>query len=223
MKNKKKENETNNILMILASIAIIVAIIGGATFAYWSWESNTAQKTTVDVTVAGGSLTIDGGAVTTIENNTMYPTNDCDGVAALIGSESTVTATNDTATSMTVSLSIDAKITQGTAGFPSVTDRSYLKWAIVDTGDDTVTCGNSLITGNFETVTSSGTFFPIDTGINFSVPAETELTKNYRIYVWLDATYEFTNSGDNVTDPMQNLGISVKWSESSTMTQQPQS
>ncbi|MBQ6816934.1 MAG: hypothetical protein IJO27_00720, partial [Bacilli bacterium] len=45
-------------------------------------------------------------------------------------------------------------------------------------------------------------------------------TKNYKVYVWLDSGYTHTNTGTTVSDPMQDLAISVKWSNKSSMVQE---
>lgn len=45
-------------------------------------------------------------------------------------------------------------------------------------------------------------------------------TKKYKVYVWLDSGYEYTNYGNTVSDPMQDLAITVKWSNGSSMIQE---
>lgn len=42
-------------------------------------------------------------------------------------------------------------------------------------------------------------------------------TKYYKFYVWIDETYTYKNTGDTVSDPMQNLTITVQWSTKSTL------
>lgn len=45
-------------------------------------------------------------------------------------------------------------------------------------------------------------------------------TRQYKLYIWLDDTYQHVNIGSSVTDPMQDLKISVKWSQKSSMIQE---
>ena len=46
------------------------------------------------------------------------------------------------------------------------------------------------------------------------------LTNRYfRVYVWIDAGYQYTNAGTNMADPMNNAIIEVTWSEDSIVQQ----
>ena len=45
-------------------------------------------------------------------------------------------------------------------------------------------------------------------------------TRKYKVYVWLDSGYEHTNTGDTVSDPMQDLSLTIKWSTKSTLIQE---
>ena len=46
------------------------------------------------------------------------------------------------------------------------------------------------------------------------------LTNRYfRVYVWIDEGYQYTNTGTNMADPMQNAIIEVTWSEDSIVQQ----
>lgn len=216
---KKKNKETNKLLISIIAVALIIAIIGGATFAYWSWQSNTAQQTNVNVSVAGGNLTISGGNVT---NTGMYPTSDCDGTGALVGGTATVTAVNQTESPMTVKLFIRGTLS-AKQGSLTTTNKGKLNWAVVQVASSTATpSDNTCKTGAIAsgTLTNVTTNTDINTGITFTAAASTTTTKYYKLYVWLDSTYSFTNSGSTVSDPMQNLTISVKWSPASIMTQE---
>lgn len=218
---KKKNQQTNKILISIVVVALIIAIVGGATFAYWSWQSNTAQQTNVNVTVNGGSLTINGGNVS---STGMYPTSDCDGAGALVGGTATVTAVNQTDSPMTVKLSIRGTLSVRQGSLKSE-DKEKLKWAIVQVASSTATpSDNTCKTGAIAsgTLNNVTTNTDIDTRIAFTATASGTTTRYYKLYVWLDSTYNHTNSGDDISDPMQNLTISVKWSPASILTQQVQ-
>lgn len=215
--------DKKNLIMAIVAVLTITLIAVGGTYAYWSWSSSSAQQTNVTVTVKGGSLTITGDNVT---STGMYPTNNCSGSAALIGS-ATVTAKNETATAMTATLKLRASLyaAQGTL---NSTNQGKLKWAVVDTTSTTSkTCSSSPdYSGTLSSVTAatSASNFPNTTYTDislttFAVAANTTVTKKYSVYVWLDSSYTFTNTGTSVTDPMQNLSISVKWSPASTLAQ----
>lgn len=255
-KTKKNNNDTKKILITLAIVASIIVIIGGATFAYWAWETNTAQRTNVNVTVLGGTLSIVGDNVTNTANGTVtgiYPTTDCDGAAALVAGEVTVTAVNQNETNMTVTPRLDIKLSPVSGRTLSDDAKSHLHWAVVDTTSATTkTCDNPDYKGTFHkigavtltksaagdvtitgptvqavpsnstitmNITNMNTSYDITNTLTFTATPLATTTKKYKVYVWLDSTYTHTNSGDTVSDPMQGLGISVKWSANSTMIQ----
>ena len=68
---KKKKNNKNLILSIVA-VTLIAALVVGGTYAYWTWVSNTAQRTNVGFTVVGGRddkyADLDGDASTSVTN-----------------------------------------------------------------------------------------------------------------------------------------------------------
>ena len=218
--NKKKDNDTKKILITLTIVILIIVIIGGATFAYWTWQSNNAQMTNVSGRIperdeSGGFVfNITGGGVSSTK--TMYPTNDCDGAGAIISGNTTVTAGNPSSTDMTVFLAIRATVTaaQGTL---NSTNKGKLNWAIIDTSTS-ATCANPTAQG---TLSTAGTNTDIDTTIRFTATKESTTTKTYKLFIWLDSSYTFTNYGDTVSDPMQNLTINVGWSPDSVMAQSP--
>jgi len=206
------ENKDNKkIALTLIVLGIIISFFGGS-LAYWNWETSTEQRTLVSVEVQGATLTIEGE---NIEHTGMYPTNDCDGPGALIGEVATATAVNGTASDMETIIRIRASLSvnQGTL---TSDKKSKLKWAIVDTSTSS-TCDNTPYRG---TLADASTNTDIDTGIRFTATAKETTSKSYRLYVWLDSTYTHTNVGDEVSDPMQDLSISVKYSPASELSQE---
>ena len=205
-------NEGNRKLALtLIALGIIISFFGGS-LAYWNWESSEEQKTLVSVQVQGATLTIQGE---NIEHTGMYPTNDCDGPGALIGEVATATAVNGTNSDMEVILKIRATLSVK-QGSLTVDNKDKIKWALVDTSDGT-TCETTQYKGTLRTVSTNT---DIDTGIRFIATKNATTSKSYRLYVWLDSTYTHTNVGDVVSDPMQDLGISVKYSPASELSQE---
>lgn len=47
----------------------------------------------------------------------------------------------------------------------------------------------------------------------------TRVEHTFKFWAWLDSSYKFTNTGDAVTDPMQDAKITISWSESSGIKQ----
>jgi len=203
--------ENKKLIISIVIIVLIISIVGGS-LAYWSWQSSEEEKTLVSVSVQGATLTIEGGNV---EKTGMYPTNDCAGAGAMIGEVATATAVNGTATDMEVLLKIRATLSVS-QGSLTKNQKGKINWALVDTSAGT-TCSTTTYKGTLSDVTTNT---DIDTGTRFIATKNATTTKSYRIYVWLDSTYTYTNSGDTISDPMQNLSISVKFSPASELSQE---
>lgn len=259
---KKKNNEKKKNIIIVIIICAVMALIAGGTYSWWMWRS--ATNTLVNITVIGGDLKITGNNVT---NNGMVPisTNNCATSSYTLIGEATVNATNDTTTAMRVTPRLDISLNPQSGRTLSTTNKSFLKWALVDTtSGSTKTCLNPDYQGSFDkvdsvTVTKDGTTKDVvitsnglaaagtNTTMNISnisgsevastltfvVPANGTETKKYKVYVWLDGDgtptvngndgtpgYEHTNYGTTVSDPMQDLSITVKWSTGSSMIQE---
>lgn len=212
--------EKNNKVIIIFVVILVIALIGGVTFSYWRWVTNNSQETNFNVSVAGATMTIVGDSITTVG---MYPTDDCDGESALIGDIATVTVENNTNSLMQADLKIRVTLTKSQDSL-NESNREYLKWAVVEMnsstaiGADNECLTSSIAAGTFADVSSSNT--DIDTGIRFIAGANTTTIKYYKLYIWLDSTYTYTNSGSTISDPMQDLTISAKWSPASTLSQQ---
>lgn len=233
----KKKKEGYKTLLTLAAIVLIIIIISSATFAYWRWETASGQQTNVSVQVQGGTLVIDGTNVTNT-GVTLYPVKLANCASNALVGTATVKATNETETNMTVTLKLKGTLTaaQGTLNATacgsdanddgnSDGNKDCLKWAVVETNSSfssTTTCANATYKGTFASV---GTNTPIETGITWTADGTSTggtgktTTKYYKVYVWLDSAYSYTNKGTSVSDPMQNLKVTMTWSEDSTMKQ----
>jgi len=201
MKNKK--DETYKIILTVVGVLMLVALVVGGTFAWWTWRSST--NTTVNITVAGGTYTLDGGG--NITSQSLIPTDQCNGNYA-IKRTITAKATNTTNTAMT------AKVQLNPTTFPTVFNSTYLKWTI---SDGTNACSTtSPVPGTFSGVVQ-GT--PMDIA-EFTVGAGASVEKTYYLFIWLDSSYSpQPNIGTTVSDPMQNKSFTL--SLTGTMTNDP--
>lgn len=207
------EDKKKLILAIIAVVAIILAV-GGATFAYWSWQTNTAQRTNVNFTIinpnASGDMTarIDGNGTSTVTG--LVPTNNCAGSNALV---KTVPIYYKNNTINRAKITVNLTLSGLTAGNVAIdySKLSYIKWAITTTSGNCTS--NPAAHGDFGVVTSTAakTLATLEHTINANVTTETNLV-TYYLYVWLDSSYNHTNEGDNNSDPMQNLSFQLEWS-----------
>ena len=217
-----KHKEKNKLIIAIVAVLAIILIVTGATFSYFFWRITEENETNITVKVGGATLNISGNNVT---NDKIYPTT-CNTSAALKGS-ATVTAVNSSNMIMETNLKIRVSL-YANQGILNETNLPKLHWAIVDTTNSTTkSCLSPDAQGTFENVVAATskanfpdqTYTDIDTTITFEVPQSTTAIKTYDLYVWLDSSYEYTNVGETVSDPAQDLLISVKWSEASALTQ----
>ena len=90
MKNK----DINKVAIAVIAVALVVAVIGGSTFAYWQWITADDQQTLVNVTVQDGiSMSI---TPTTTQTNVLYPVTRTNCSLASISGSAVVTVVNNT-------------------------------------------------------------------------------------------------------------------------------
>lgn len=82
-------------------------------------------------------------------------------------------------------------------------------------GGSTVSAIGTTATINITNISNS----TVSSTLTFTATKNSTTTKKYKVYVWLDSGYTHTNTGTTVSDPMQDLTISVKWSDKSSMVQ----
>lgn len=213
------------IIAIVAVLAIIVAV-GGATYAYWSWVSDTANQTSVNFTVIGGSndinAKINGNGTTTITK--LIPTASCTSSNALVKAVD-ITYLNNTTSKARITANLKVtNFTASSAGTPTAANLTHLKWSITktqslctdDSSENYVAGGDfSGSTGNPNLLSATGStkidVATITNEIAANVTTETSIP-TYYLHVWLDSEYEHTNVGNVNNDPMQNISFTLEWS-----------
>lgn len=188
MENKN----TNKIVITVVAVALIIAVIGGATFAYWQWITNEEQQTVVNVTMTQGiNMTITPEATT---NNKLYPTNtttnqieDCTGT----GEDIVCTLTNQAVMRSYAVVSIEnqtgimarprfmlklrivtsdgqTEITNSATATPTDADalkyRDYIHYAVAEGGDTTNAADEAVYEGDCDSPIVTGTFSAWDDG-----------------------------------------------------------
>lgn len=214
MKDRKKL-----IIAILATLIIIV-LVGGATFAYWTWVTNTAQQTNVSFVVNQSDLegemyaTLEGNGTTTATN--LKPAT-CNGSNAIVKTI-TIKYLNKTVQAATVSatLSVTAFTARSASYLPSSPNLGYLKYALTTSSSCT---SNVQKSGSFNGLTFSSTVTPTNLPLTLftqtftaSANMSAEGTQTYYLYIWLDSSYEHQNIGSVNSDPMQGLSFTTQWS-----------
>lgn len=230
---KKDNNNGKNIFLAIVAVIFIGALVGGGTYAYWIWQTNESQRTSVTFTISKPNFTITGD---NLSSNTLAPTQSCYYTNAnysqhTLAGRATVTAENNTSASMRATITLKGSLTPvsgrtlPTSGSNSAAN---IHWAIKEVASATTafsaanctgTAGSTYTTGTFSGKTANGTYSDIPTSISFDVAPGATGTKYYQVYVWIDSAYTHTNYGNTNDDPMQGLTINMTFSENSEFTQ----
>ena len=215
MKDRKK------LIIAIVAVLIIIVLVGGATFAYWTWVTNTAQQTNVSFVVNQSDLegemyaTLEGNGTTTATN--LKPAT-CNGSNAIVKTI-TIKYLNKTVQAATVSatLSVTAFTARSASYLPSSTNLGYLKYAL--TTNPSSCTSNVQKSGSFSGLTFSSAVTPTNLPLTLftqtftaSANMSAEGTQTYYLYIWLDSSYEHTNTGSVNSDPMQGLSFTTQWS-----------
>lgn len=192
-----KKEKDNKLLISTIAAALIITLIGGGTYAWFRWSS--ANNTIINIAVADGTYTLDGGGNITTDK-TMVTTDECNHATYAIKRTITANTTNNAITDMT------AKVQLNPTTFPTQLKISELKWVL--TTSSTSCTSNIVNSGNFSTVVQ-GTVFDLT---SFTVPAETTTAQvnTYYLYIWLDSSYDYVNTGSTVSDPIQNKTFTLE-------------
>ncbi len=232
----KKDNNIKSVFLAIVAVLFIGALVGGGTYAYWTWQTNESQRTAVTFTISKPNFTIVGDNLT---SNTLAPTQSCYYTQAsysqhTLAGRATVTAVNNTSASMKATITLKGALkpvsgrTLPTSGSNSAAN---IHWAIKEVasattgfsaGNCTGTAGSTYATGTFAGITpnaSTLTYSDIATSITFNVAPGATGTKYYQVYVWIDSAYTHTNYGNTNDDPMQGLTVALTFSDSSLFTQ----
>ena len=168
-------NNRNKILIVVITLIIVLGVIAGGTYAWWSWTSADAQQTVVNFTVTQDfTCSADAGGTISSENVTLAPT-DCDDSAHAI--KRTVKVTPTITGNNPVYLDLWLNVNSIDSG---LSNSENFKYALT-------TNANSCSTG----VVNSGTFTGASTGTHKVLLENSQFssttTNTYYLWIWLDA------------------------------------
>ena len=232
------KDKSNKKTMIVSIIAVILTVImvGGATFAYWTWQSNEAENTNISFQIRNSSnelyAIINGGEPISSTTVNLLPTDDCIGVYSL---QRTISFTYKNATSahfqITAQLDVTSFNLRETTLELTDDDLSHIHWAITTSNDSCTT--NSISSGTFEGIEftngsisnmtedddygniyqlNNGTpMITYNSGNNEYHMNNESTTSNYYVYIWIDEDYNHTNYGNLNDDPMEGFSLILNW------------
>lgn len=215
-----KENK-KLILAIIVVVMIIVAVFG-ATYAYWTWVSNSTQNTSVTFTTSApeadmyANLTGNGAGTTALK-----PSACTDGIKKTVTikyKNGTVQAATISATLKVTSFKFRTTSYRPTGGDSG--DLKNIKYALTTSGTSCETGvqksgdfrGLTIPTSGTGTVASNLPLTLFTQNISVNANINTEQTATYYLYIWLDSAYQHENQGSVNSDPLQGLSFTTEWS-----------
>ena len=207
--------ERNKLIIAIIAVVLIIIVVVGATYAYWQWTTNTDQQTTVEFSVPTTdeqlSASLDGGAQITVSD--LAPSACTNQTYAM---KKAVTLTYKNLTTQTASIKANIAVSNWNQTHSGSLDLSKLHYALTRGSDAGSNCtagiNRELVAGGLtSTFVSSGNL--IDNVEILSVPANTsQSTETFYLWVWIDPDYNGTNTGNTISDPMQDLTFTLTWS-----------
>ena len=180
-------NKSQRTFLITLGIATIVVALIGATFAYWSWETASTQRTAVSFTIGNGfSCSADGGGNITSSDVQLMPTT-CDDTTHAI--KRTVKVSTTQSSGKTIYLDMGLKVNSIGTG---LANSSNFKYALTTSA---TSCNSGIVaSGTFQGTTSNS-----EVGLLNTKRYQTATTNDtYYLWVWLDKA-ETSTSTQNQT------------------------
>ena len=207
--------ENSKLIISIVTALAIIAVVVGATFAYWQWTSNVDEQTKVNFSVPNStsllSASLDGG---TISVSKIVPVEDCTNSLYATKASVTLTYLNQTSVSAIASGTLAVSSFTTPHGTPSDENLSHLHYALTTNNSSCTTDTITGATGTFAGKATSGSTLFSNIALQSDIAAGTPSTnKTMYLYIWLDKDYEYTNTGSGVvTDSMQDISFILTWS-----------
>lgn len=210
--------ERNKLIIAIIAVILIIAVVIGATYAYWQWSTNTTQATNVKFTVPTQDkllgATLNGGGSTTVSN--LAPAACTNSTYAM---KKQISLSYFNQTSQTASIKATLTVSNWTQPHTGTLRLNNLHYALT-TGTN---AGNGCDKGTVVAGGSSSSFVTSGALINnieiksasAGTGTSTEpATETYYLWVWIDKNDTGSNTGSTVTDPMQDLSFTLTWTGS---------
>ena len=205
--------ERNKLIIAIIIVIAIIAVVVGATYAYWQWQTSSEQQTDVSFTImsSGSQLnaTLIGGGTTAISN--LAPAA-CTNATYAFKKEITLNYTNLTSQAAKVNATLTVSgFNQPHSGSLDLSKLHY----VLNTSSANCTSATVLSGGTNSSFVKNGAL--INNLKIKDVPANTSSgSQKYYLWVWIDKNYTSMNTGNTISDPMQDLTFKLTWSGSIT-------
>ena len=213
--------ERDKLIIAIVAVVLIIIVVIGATYAYWQWSSNTAQRTNVSFTVPNSAsvmgATLNGGGSSTVSN--LAPAACTNGTYAF-KKEVTLSYYNQTPSTADIKATLTlSNVSQPHSGTLRLNNLHYSLTTGTNAGNSctsgTVVAGGS--TSAFPAFTNGTKLLnavTIKTAAANSGTSASPLSETYYLWIWIDSGDNGSNTGGTVTDPMQDLSFTLTWTGS---------
>ena len=213
--------ERDKLIIAIVAVALIVIVVVGATYAYWQWSSNTAQRTNVAFTVPGSNsmmgATLNGGGSATVSN--LAPAA-CTNSTYAFKKTVTLTYYNQMPQAADIKATLTlSNVSQPHSGTLRLSNLHYSLTTGTNAGNSctsgTVVAGGS--TSAFPAFTNGTKLLDnvtIKTAAANTGTASQPQSATYYLWIWIDSEDNGSNTGGTVTDPMQDLSFTLTWTGS---------
>lgn len=209
--------EAKKLIGAIIGVIAFIALIAGATFAYWQWTSNSAQRTNIKLNVASSvpmGASLDGGGSIQVAN--LAPAS-CTNSTYALKKEITLTYYNETPQNASIRGTLTlSNPHQAHAGTLRLNNLHYALTTGTNAGNS-CTSGTIVVGGNNSAFPAFTNGTKIINDIQLKVAqansgtAQNQLTETYYLWVWIDSSDNGSNVGSTVTDPMQDLSFTLTW------------
>lgn len=177
-------NKNKKIIVIIVIVITLLIVVSSTTYAFWRWQSSSAQKTNVTFTATPEfSCSADAGGNISSANTSLAPTSCTDSDHAIKREIVVNTSING---NDSVYLSMNLKVNSIDSGLYSTYNFKYA----LTTGSSSCTDG----------VVNSGNFYGATTNTEkellYGIPHYSSSSDTYYLWVWLDAA-ETSSSSQN--------------------------
>ena len=183
----KNFSEKQKLILVGLITGTITALLIGFTFAYWTWESTSGQRTAVSFTIGDGfSCSADGGGNITSNDVQLMPT-DCTDTSHAI--KRTVKVSTTQSSGKTIYLNMGLKVNSIGTG---LANSSNFKYVLTTSA---TSCNSGIVaSGTFQGTTTNS-----EVGLLNTKRYQTATTNDtYYLWVWLDKA-ETSTSTQNQT------------------------
>ena len=203
--------ENKKVVVLTITILFLGLMVAGSTFAFWKWRTSNEDITGVSFTVENGANQLK--AILDADTTTIDGISTARSCAGTYAKKVDVTIYYENESVSSAMLSASLNLTSITSNDTANINRAKINYAITTvSGSNCVNLNNVIASGTLSGKANGDNIYTGDLGVG-TIPTGTSMTSStIYLYFWIDSSYTYANYGNSiVSDPMQNMIISVNW------------